>query len=111
VQRQPEDARAAARADGRAPARVAELAGVLESSPSAPLRRLAVLCIAALALEGHERLCLRAVSDPAPTVRLAVVRALAGSADDAIKARVLELVNDPDVDVRDTARKSRLRAV
>jgi hypothetical protein len=44
-------------------------------------------------------------------VRLAVVRALAGSADEAIKARILELVNDPDVDVRDTAKKSRLRAV
>jgi HEAT repeat protein len=109
--RQAEETRAAARADERVAARAAELAALLGSSSLAGLRRLAVGCIAALALEGHERLLVGALADPAPSVRLAAVRALAGSRDETVTARVLELVDDPDGDVRETARKSRLRAV
>ncbi len=105
------DTRLAIRQDARAREISEVLAARLTSSGVVDERRAVVLAIGALGAGGRGSLLLPALRDPSPEVRVAAVRALASSDDEAIRARITDLLTDPEASVRDAARRSMLRTV
>lgn len=78
-----------------------KLAGLLASAGDGVMRELAVLAIAALAVEGYEQWLLPVLHDPRASVRLAAARALATSPLPNVHARLRDLREDPELAVRE----------
>jgi HEAT repeat protein len=105
------DARFELRAEPRGPAITARLSTRLESSTDASLRRNAVVAMGAFACDGLAQRLVPSLRDPSPDVRIAVIQALAAVDDAATRARLSEMLSDPDVAVREVAKRSTLRTI
>jgi HEAT repeat protein len=92
------------RRDPRAPAVSHKLANLAAANGDAGAREIAVLALGALAATGHEELLLPLLRDPRWTIRIAAAKALAPSADPAVRRRIAELASDPEIQVRDAIR-------
>jgi HEAT repeat protein len=105
------DARFALRAEPRAAAVAKRLSALLAQGSESALRRAAVLALGALSTPDLVELLLPSLRDPSPEVRVAVIQALSSVNDAAIRPRLAEMLSDPDVSVREVARRSTLRTV
>lgn len=105
------DTRFEVRSDPRGPAISGRLAARLASLTEPALRRAAVVAMGALASNGFEERLLPSLRDPSPDVRIAVIQALAAVDDAPIRARIAEMLSDPDDSVRQIARRSMLRTI
>lgn len=83
----------------------------LTTSADPSERRAAVAALGALKVTGFHVHIVPALRDPSPDVRIAAVQALASVNDESVRARLSEMVSDPDGAVRDAARRSTLRTV
>jgi len=70
-----------------------------------------VIALGALSVSGFDAYVLPALRDPTPDVRIAAVQALSSVDDEGVRARISELLADPDAAVRDAARRATLRTV
>jgi len=82
---------------------------VLETSKDPKLRDAAVVGLAALAAPGWSGRVMLALRDPVPSVRATAVLALAQVEDDDVRARLQELLADPDAGVREAVKRAQLR--
>jgi HEAT repeat protein len=105
------DTRLELRAEPRAVAATGRLSVRLTTSSDSAERRCAVLAIGALGAPRFHEHVLPALRDPSPEVRIAAVQALAPVDDEVVRARLGEMLSDPDLAVRDAARRSMLRTV
>ena len=105
------DVRLALREEPRVAAVSQRLAGGLQTRGDVGLRAATVLALGALGAESWSTLVLPALRDPAPAVRIAALQALATVDDETVRARCGELLRDPDLTVREAARKTRLHTV
>lgn len=105
------DTRHQLRADARAPAISNQLASLLAVQADQAVRALVVTAIGALAVPGYAKQVLPALEDPSPEVRILAIRALSANEDVDIRKRLADCLNDPDLKVREAARKSALRSV
>lgn len=105
------DARFELRKEARAVAISERLASRLEHSADASVRRAAVMAMSALGGEALVERLLRSLRDPSPEVRIAVIQAVAAADEPSARARLAEMLTDPDVSVREVARRSMLRTI
>jgi HEAT repeat protein len=105
------DARFVVREEHRGPAVTERLARRLESGGDASVRRAAVVAMGALGCDGLTDRLLPSLRDPSPDVRIAVIQALAVVDEPATRARLAEMLADPDGSVREVARRSTLRTI
>lgn len=105
------DTRAELRSEARGPAIADKLAIRLSSTTEAAVRKTALVAIGALAVDGFQKHVLPVLRDPSPEVRIAAIQALASVDDSTVRARLNEMLSDPDLTVRDAARRSMLRTV
>ncbi len=105
------DVRMALREEPRVTAVSERLAAGLQTRADVGLRAATVLALGALGAAGWAPLVAPALRDPAPAVRIAALQALATVDDDGLRARCAELLRDPDLTVREAAKKSRLHTV
>lgn len=89
--------------EARAHAVTQGLTKLLTSGAESATREAAVVGIAALSVDGYERLLLSLLRDPRASLRLAVARALASSNKPEVQRRLAELAEDPDLAVREAA--------
>jgi HEAT repeat protein len=82
---------------------------VIETSHDGACRASAVVGLAALSVPGWLELASKALSDPVPAVRVAAVRAASLANDEGVRARIAELLADPDRSVREAAKRAHLR--
>jgi len=99
------------REDHRAQPITRSLADLLGRGAEPSSREVAVLGLAALAVPGHEEHVLKALSDPSPTVRIAVIGVLGSLERPEVRQCLTELLSDPDDRVREAARRATLRVV
>ncbi len=105
------DTRLDLRADPRAAGISERLAARLTAATDPDERRVAVTALGAFGARGYEAHVLPALRDPSPEVRVAAVHALASLDDEVVRARLREMLADPDAAVRDVARRTMLRTV
>jgi HEAT repeat protein len=105
------DVRLALRDEPRAAAVSERLAAGLRTRTDVGLRAATVLALGALGAPGWSALVEPALRDPAPAVRIAALQSLASVEDEKVRARCAELLRDPDLTVREAARRSRLHTV
>lgn len=105
------DARFELRAEPRGPAISERLSARLANSAEAGVRRAAVIAMSALGCDGLVDRLLASLSDPSPEVRIAVIQAVAAADEPKARARLAEMLSDPDVSVREVARRSMLRTI
>ena len=74
-------------------------------------RKHAVTALGAFGAPGFAKHVLPALRDPSHEVRIAAVQALAALDDAEVRARLTEVLTDPDSGVRDAVRRSLLRVV
>lgn len=91
------------RTETRVTAVTRKLAKLVSGADSAT-REDAVMAIIALAPQDYEQLLLPVLRDPRSAVRLAAARALASSPRADVQERVAELIDDPEVSVREAVR-------
>jgi HEAT repeat protein len=65
----------------------------------------------AFAAPGVEERLAPALQDPSPDVRIAAIQALAALDLASARARIAQMASDPDVSVREAARRSVVRTV
>jgi HEAT repeat protein len=90
----------------RAPALSQALGKSLASGADSATREPSVIAIATLAVEGYEQHLLPVLRDPRPGLRLRAAQALASSDDLEVQRRVRELLEDPELAVREVAARS-----
>ena len=83
----------------------------LDLGDFASVRRAAVIAMSALACDGLVERLLGSLRDPSPEVRIAVIQAIAQVDEPSTRARLAEMLSDPDVSVREVARRSMLRTI
>jgi HEAT repeat protein len=83
----------------------------LSSSSEPAQRRSAVVALAALAVPGYASRIIPALRDPSPDVRIAAIHALAAGDDADARARIAEMLADPEATVQEAARRSLLHTV
>lgn len=105
------DARFAVRAEPRAQEVVERLSARLTSSTEAAFRRSTVLAMSALGTADLQERLIPSLRDPSPDVRVAVIQALAALNQPSLRALLADMLLDPDVSVREVARRSMLRTV
>ncbi len=103
------DVRLALREEPRVAAISARLAAGLRTRTEVGLRAATVLALGAMGAPGWAPLVAPALRDPAPAVRIAALQALAQVDDEELRARCAELLRDPDLTVREAARRTRLQ--
>ncbi len=87
------------------------LAARLRATSDPAARRAAVFALGALGAPGLFTRILPALRDPSPDVRIAAIQAVAPLDTSEVRARLAEMLADPDLAVRDVARRSMIRAV
>ncbi len=105
------DTRHELRAEPRAPVISDKLAALLAVHADATVRAGAVQAIGALGTPGYAKHVLPSLRDPAPGVRVLAIRTLSALEDADIRRQIAECLKDPDLEVREAARKSALRSV
>jgi HEAT repeat protein len=105
------DTRLAIRSVPRAPSISERLAARLSTSPDPVLRRSAVAALGALGAPGYTAHVVPALRDPSADVRVAAIQALATVDDADVRARLGEMVADPENVVQEAARRSLLHTV
>jgi HEAT repeat protein len=100
----PPEVGAELRRDSRAATVARKLAKLIGAGGDASVREAAVRAITALAVSDYEQLLLPVLRDPRSALRLAAARALAGSKLPEVRERVAELVDDPEMSVRELVR-------
>jgi len=99
------DTRAALRDDRRARALSERAATILASSTDPAVRKIAVVALGALQVEGLARLVVPALSDPAADVRISAIQVLAGVTDEEVRSRISAMLLDPEAAVQETAKR------
>jgi HEAT repeat protein len=87
------------------------LATKLLTFTAAADRKNTLIALGSFAVPGFHVHALPALRDPAPDVRIAAVQALAPIQDADVRARLAELLGDPDGSVRDIVRRAMIRTV
>jgi HEAT repeat protein len=99
------DTRLSFRAEPRGRAISERVALSLSSSADPSHRKSAVLALGALHAPGFASLVLPALRDPAPDVRITAIQALAAIDDSDVRARISEMLADPEAAVQEAARR------
>ncbi len=105
------DTRMEFRAEPRASAISDRVAACLGSSSDPVERRAAVAALGAFGAPGYSKHLVPALRDPSPDVRIAAIQALSSVDDADVRARIAELVADPDSTVQAAARRSLIHTV
>ena len=69
------------------------------------------MAIGALHAPGFATLILPALRDPSPEVRISAIQVLAVVDEEDVRARISEMVSDPEAAVQETARRLLVRTV
>jgi hypothetical protein len=99
------DTRLAFRAEPRARSISARVAAHLSASADAALRKCAVVGLGAFHASGFAAFVVPALRDPSPEVRITAIQVLASVDDGDVRARISEMLSDPETTVQETARR------